>query len=94
MFYGAELRRHHADRLGGARGQGQPEGHQGHGRGDAQGRISNRCAGRSSTTSIYPIRLYLLKTEKLKNGEIEMRIQKTVFEKHKDSYYQDCKMKW
>src|SRR5687768_3012305 len=43
----------------------------------------------------HPIQnFYLLKTEKLKNGEIEMRIQKTVFEKHKDSYYQDCKMKW
>ena len=43
----------------------------------------------------HPIQnFYLLKTEKLQNGEIEMRIQKTVFEKHKDSYYQDCKMKW
>ena len=43
----------------------------------------------------HPIQnFYLLRTEKLKNGEIEMRIQKTVFEKHKDSYYQDCKMKW
>ena len=43
----------------------------------------------------HPIQnFYLLKTEKLNNGEIEMRIQKTVFEKHKDSYYQDCKMKW
>ena len=43
----------------------------------------------------HPIQnFYLLKTEKLKNGDIEMRIQKTVFEKHKDSYYQDCKMKW
>jgi branched-chain amino acid transport system substrate-binding protein len=36
---------------------------------------------------------YLLKTEKLSNGDIEMRIQKTIFEKHKDSYFQDCKMK-
>ena len=43
----------------------------------------------------HPIQnFYLLKTEKLQNGDIEMRIQKTVFEKHKDSYYQDCKMKW
>jgi branched-chain amino acid transport system substrate-binding protein len=43
----------------------------------------------------HPIQnFYLLRTEKLSNGEIEMRIQKTVFEKHKDSYYQDCKMKW
>ena len=43
----------------------------------------------------HPIQnFYLLRTDKLSNGEIEMRIQKTVFEKHKDSYYQDCKMKW
>ena len=43
----------------------------------------------------HPIQnFYLLKTEKLKSGDIEMRIQKTVFEKHKDSYYKDCKMKW
>jgi branched-chain amino acid transport system substrate-binding protein len=43
----------------------------------------------------HPIQnFYLLRAEKLQNGEIEMRIQKTVFEKHKDSYYQDCKMKW
>ena len=42
----------------------------------------------------HPIQnFYLLKTEKLANGEIEMRIQKTIFEKHKDSYYQECKMK-
>jgi branched-chain amino acid transport system substrate-binding protein len=43
----------------------------------------------------HPIQnFYLLRTEKLQSGDIEMRIQKTVFEKHKDSYYQDCKMKW
>jgi len=42
----------------------------------------------------HPIQnFYLLKTEKLSSGNIEMRIQKTIFEKHKDSYYQDCKMK-
>jgi branched-chain amino acid transport system substrate-binding protein len=42
----------------------------------------------------HPIQnFYLLKTEKLRTGEIEMRIQKTIFEKHKDAYYQDCKMK-
>jgi branched-chain amino acid transport system substrate-binding protein len=42
----------------------------------------------------HPIQnFYLLKTEKLANGDIEMRIQKTIFEKHKDSYFQDCKMK-
>jgi branched-chain amino acid transport system substrate-binding protein len=43
----------------------------------------------------HPIQnFYLLDTVKLPSGDIEMRIQKTVFEKHKDSYYQDCKMKW
>ena len=43
----------------------------------------------------HPIQnFYLLKAEKTGAGEIEMHIQKTVFEKHKDSYYQDCKMKW
>lgn len=43
----------------------------------------------------HPIQnFYLLNTVKLSSGDIEMRIQKTVFEKHKDSYYQDCKMKW
>jgi branched-chain amino acid transport system substrate-binding protein len=43
----------------------------------------------------HPIQnFYLLKTEKTQSGEIEMHIQKTIFEKHKDSYYQDCKMKW
>jgi branched-chain amino acid transport system substrate-binding protein len=42
----------------------------------------------------HPIQnFYLLKSEKTAGGEIEMRIQKTIFEKHKDSYYQDCKMK-
>ena len=42
----------------------------------------------------HPIQnFYLLKTEKLAGGDIEMRIQKTIFEKHKDSYFQDCKMK-
>src|SRR6266571_1188793 len=41
----------------------------------------------------HPIQnFYLLKTEKLSNGDIEMRIQKTIFERHKDSYYQECKM--
>jgi branched-chain amino acid transport system substrate-binding protein len=43
----------------------------------------------------HPIQdFYLLRAEKLKSGEIEMRIQKKVFDDHKDSYYQDCKMKW
>jgi branched-chain amino acid transport system substrate-binding protein len=43
----------------------------------------------------HPIQnFYLLNTVKLPSGDIEMRIQKTVFEKHKDSYSQECKMKW
>ena len=43
----------------------------------------------------HPIQnFYLLRAEKQASGDVEMRIQKTVFEKHKDSYYQDCKMKW
>jgi len=43
----------------------------------------------------HPIQnFYLLRAEKVSGGDIEMRIQKTVFEKYKDSYYQDCKMKW
>lgn len=35
---------------------------------------------------------YLLKAEKGAAGEVEMRIQKTVFEKHLDAYYKECKM--
>src|SRR3989442_4096709 len=43
----------------------------------------------------HPIQnFYLLKSEKTASGDIEMNIKKTVFEKHKDAYYQDCKMKW
>jgi branched-chain amino acid transport system substrate-binding protein len=43
----------------------------------------------------HPIQnFYLLRAEKTSGGDIEMKIQKTIFEKHKDSYYQDCKMKW
>ena len=43
----------------------------------------------------HPIQnFYLLDTVKLQNGDIEMRIQKTVFEKHQDAYHQECKMKW
>ena len=43
----------------------------------------------------HPIQnFYLLKTVKTGSGDIEMHIERTIFEKHKDSYYQDCKMKW
>ena len=37
---------------------------------------------------------YLLKAVKGTGGEVEMQIQKTIFENHKDSYYQECSMKW
>jgi branched-chain amino acid transport system substrate-binding protein len=37
---------------------------------------------------------YLLKAVKSSNADgVEMRIQQKAFEKHKDAYYQDCKMK-
>jgi len=42
----------------------------------------------------HPIQnFYLLRAEKT-GDDIEMRIKKTVFEKHKDAYFQDCKMPW
>jgi len=42
----------------------------------------------------HPIQnFYLLKSVKTPSGDIEMHIQKTIFEKHKDAYYQECKMK-
>src|SRR3989454_3569451 len=37
---------------------------------------------------------YLLRAVKGSGGEMEMQIQKTVFENHKDAYYQECPMKW
>ncbi len=43
----------------------------------------------------HPIQdFYLLQAEKGATGEVEMHIKRKVFEKHKDSYYQDCKMNW
>jgi branched-chain amino acid transport system substrate-binding protein len=43
----------------------------------------------------FPIQnYYLLKAVQGPGDSIEMQIQKTVFEKHKDSYSQDCGMKW
>jgi branched-chain amino acid transport system substrate-binding protein len=42
----------------------------------------------------HPIQnFYLLRAEKHGN-DIEMRIQRTVFEKHQDAYHEQCKMKW
>jgi branched-chain amino acid transport system substrate-binding protein len=43
----------------------------------------------------FPIQsFYLLKAVAGPGGEPIMQIQKTVFEKHKDSYSKDCGMKW
>lgn len=43
----------------------------------------------------HPIQdFYLLRAEKGKDGEVEMKIQKKVFDDHKDAYYNECKMKW
>lgn len=42
----------------------------------------------------FPIEnFYLLRAVPVRAG-VEMRIQKTVFERHKDAYYQECGMKW
>jgi branched-chain amino acid transport system substrate-binding protein len=37
---------------------------------------------------------YLLRAEKGGPDGVQMKIQKKVFDDHKDSYYQDCKMAW
>jgi branched-chain amino acid transport system substrate-binding protein len=43
----------------------------------------------------FPIQnFYLLKAVTGSSGELEMQIQRTVFENHKDAYYQECGMKW
>ena len=43
----------------------------------------------------HPIQsFYLLKAEKGGPDGVEMRIQKKVFNDHKDAYYKECKMKW
>jgi branched-chain amino acid transport system substrate-binding protein len=43
----------------------------------------------------HPIQdFYLHRAEKGGPDGVEMRIQKKVFDDHKDSYYQDCKMPW
>jgi branched-chain amino acid transport system substrate-binding protein len=43
----------------------------------------------------HPIQdFYLIRAEKRPGGDVEMRIQRKVFEDHKDSYYQECKMAW
>ena len=43
----------------------------------------------------HPIQnFYLLRSVKGPGGDIEMQVQKTVFENHKDAYYQECPMKW
>ncbi len=44
----------------------------------------------------HPIQdFYLLQAVKSSNADgVEMKILQKAFEKHKDAYYQDCKMKW
>jgi branched-chain amino acid transport system substrate-binding protein len=43
----------------------------------------------------FPIQsFYLLKAVPGSSGAFEMQIQRTVFENHKDSYYEECGMKW
>jgi branched-chain amino acid transport system substrate-binding protein len=43
----------------------------------------------------HPIQdFYLLRAVKGGPDGVEMRIEKKVFDDHKDAYYQDCKMKW
>jgi branched-chain amino acid transport system substrate-binding protein len=43
----------------------------------------------------HPIQdFYLLRAVKGGPDGVEMRIQKKVFDDHKDAYYQECKMKW
>jgi branched-chain amino acid transport system substrate-binding protein len=43
----------------------------------------------------HPIQdFYLLKGISRPNGEVDMLIQRKIFEKHKDAYFQDCKMPW
>jgi branched-chain amino acid transport system substrate-binding protein len=43
----------------------------------------------------HPIQdFYLLRAEKRPGGDVEMRIQRKVFDDHKDAYYKDCPMKW
>jgi branched-chain amino acid transport system substrate-binding protein len=46
-------------------------------------------------TNHFPIQnFYLLRAVPGAGGEVEMQIQKTVFENHRDAYYKECGMKW
>jgi branched-chain amino acid transport system substrate-binding protein len=43
----------------------------------------------------FPIEnFYLLRAVQAPTGDVEMQIQKTVFENHKDAYAKECGMKW
>ena len=43
----------------------------------------------------HPIQdFYLLKAVKGGHEGVVMKIEKKVFDNHKDAYHQDCKMKW
>lgn len=37
---------------------------------------------------------YLLRATKGPDNEVDTRIQKKVFDGHKDAYFRECKMKW
>jgi len=46
-------------------------------------------------TNHFPIQnYYLLKAVKGAGGDVEMQIEKTVFENHRDAYSKECAMKW
>ncbi|MGH7353998.1 MAG: ABC transporter substrate-binding protein [Candidatus Rokuibacteriota bacterium] len=42
----------------------------------------------------FPIQNFYLLRSVAVGGDVEMQIQKTIFENHKDAYYQECGMKW
>jgi branched-chain amino acid transport system substrate-binding protein len=42
----------------------------------------------------FPIQNFYLLRSVAVGGDVEMQIQKTVFENHKDAYFKECGMKW
>jgi len=42
----------------------------------------------------FPIQNFYLLRSVAVAGDVEMQVQKTVFENHKDAYYKECGMKW
>jgi len=48
----------------------------------------------SYNTNHFPIQnFYLLQAVRAPSGQVEMQIQKVIFENHKDAYYKECHMK-